>query len=84
MSIPPPKNISLLSNSIVLNLLPTTGCNLHPDPLPPDNEILSTASISKFWGSTRISFTVPFITGSTKAGFPVKFSTSIMGGFNTS
>ena len=35
LDIPPEKNISLLSNSSSLNLVPTFGCNTHPDPLPP-------------------------------------------------
>ena len=84
ISIPPLKNISLLSNSIDLFLIPTTGCRTHPEPLPPVIEIFFTDAISKFCGSTIISLTLPFTTGWTNALVPDDFSTLIEGGLITS
>ena len=84
MSIPPLKNIFLLSKSINLFLIPTTGCNTHPDPFPPVRDTLLTSSISNSWGSTIISLTLPDMIGSIKASIPVELSTSKAGGFITS
>ena len=84
ISIPPLKNTSLLSNSINLFLIPTTGCKIHPDPLPPVSEILFTDSISNFCGSTMISSTLPVITGWTRAVVPEEPSTLIKGGLTIS
>ena len=78
------KNISLLSNSTNLFLIPTTGCKIHPDPLPPVTEILFTDSISNFCGSTIISSTLPLITGCTRAVVPEELSTLTEGGLTTS
>ena len=60
------------------------GCNTHPLPLPPVNEILVIWSISNSWGSTNTSLTVPWIIGSTAAPTPVLVSIPTIGGFNTS
>ena len=84
MSIPPLKNIFLLSNSINLFLIPTTGWRTHPPPLPPVKDILLTLSISKSCGSTITSFTVPFKIGSIRAVVPEEFSTLIIGGLTIS
>ena len=84
ISIPPLKNIFLLSNSINLFLIPTTGWSTQPEPFPPVIETLITFSISKFWGSTIISFTLPVIIGSTNADVPDEFSTLIVGGLTIS
>ena len=85
ISIPPLKNISLLSNSIKRLRLPRTGCKTHPLPLPPVNEILVIDSISNSWGSTNTSLTVPWIIGSTAAPIPPTLvSIPTMGGFSMS
>ena len=84
MSIPPLKNIFLLSKSINLFLIPTTGCSTHPDPLPPVSDTLLTSWISNSWGSTIISLTLPDTTGSINASVPVELSISKTGGFTTS
>ena len=78
------KNTSLLSNSNSLFLSPNIGCNTHPLPLPPVNDILCTSSISNDWGSTNTSFTVPWTIGSAAAPTPVLVSIPIIGGFKTS
>ena len=84
LSIPPLKNISLLSNDISLNLAPKTGSKTHPLPLPPVSDILVTDCMSKSCGSTNIFSTLPEIIGSTNAVTPVLASTVIDGGFITS
>ena len=84
ISTPPLKNTSLLSNSNSLFRVPNIGCNKHPLPLPPVNEILVTWSISKSWGSTNTSLTEPCIIGSTAAPTPVLVSIPTIGGFNIS
>ena len=58
-------------NSNSLNLLLITGCKIAPDPFPPSIVIDITFSISKFCWSTKISFTLPLITGWTRAVVPV-------------
>ena len=86
ISIPPLKNISLLSNSKNLFLSPKTGSNIHPEPFPPVNEIFEIDLISKSCGSTRQSTTLPWIIGSIFASTPPAGldSTFITGGFITS
>ena len=80
MSIPPPKNTSLLSNLNSLDLSPNTASKTHPLPLPPVNEIFFTDSISKSCGSIRIFSTDPDKIGSACAWSPVLVSTIIFGG----
>ena len=62
------------------------GSRRHPEPFPPVNDILLTLSISKSWGSTNTSLTVPLRIGSTNAVVPAPTlsSTVILGGFITS
>ena len=84
MSIPPLKNIFLLSNSMNLFLTPITGCRTHPVPLPPVRDMLVTSSTSKSWGSTITSLTVPFNIGSISAVVPEEFSTLTTGGLTIS
>ena len=76
--------MSLLSNSNSLFLVPNIGCNTQPLPLPPVNEILWIASISKSCGSTNTSLTVPWIIGSTAAPTPVLVSIPTIGGLTIS
>ena len=64
--------------------MPSIGCNKHPEPLPPVREILWTDSISKSWGSTNISLTVPWSIGSIAAPTPVLVSIPTIGGFTIS
>ena len=86
-SIPPPKNISLLSNSSSLTLAPSIGSRRHPEPLPPTISKEITSSISKSCGSIKTSLTVPVIIGSTNAVVPLLTSGDaivIFGGLTTS
>ena len=84
LSIPPLKNISLLSNDISLNLAPKAGSNTHPLPLPPVSDIFVIDCMSKSWGSTNIFSTLPEIIGSTNAVMPELASTLMIGGLITS
>ena len=84
ISTPPLKNIFLLSKSINLFLIPTTGWREQPVPFPPVTDTLLTFSMSKSWGSTIISFTLPVIIGSTNAVVPEEDSTFIIGGLTIS
>ena len=87
-STPPPIVSALLSNSISLNLSPTTGSKIQPDPLPPVKVTEIAVSISKSCGSTYTAFTLPLIIGSTRAVTPVPVvdpaEITIFGGLTTS
>ena len=84
-SIPPPKKISLLSNSSSLYLSPTTGWSKHPLPFPPVNETDKIWSTSKSCGSTKTAVTIPLITGTTNAVVPILGEDIVIfGGFITS
>ena len=80
MSIPPPKNISLLSKDISLYLSPVTASKTHPVPFPPVNEIFLTDSISKSCWSMRTFSTEPDKIGSASACSPELLSIIIFGG----
>jgi len=84
LSIPPPKNISLLSKDKSLNLSPRTGSSEQPFPFPPVSDMFVTALISKSCGSTNIFSTLPVIIGSTRAVVPELASIVIFGGLTTS
>ena len=84
LSIPPPSESALLSNSIVLNLSPIIGSKIHPLPLAPCKVIAEIPSTSKFCGSIRTSETEPEITGSTRADEPAPAVIVRCGGLITS
>ena len=67
ISTPPPRVLARLSNSTSLNLFPVIGSKVHPSPFPPVILTDRTSSTSKVCGSTRTSFTLPMMTGSTSA-----------------
>ena len=67
ISTPPPRVNALLSNSTSLNLVPTTGSNTQPSPLPPVKDTERTSSTSNVCGSTNTCLTLPTTTGSTRA-----------------
>ena len=84
ISTPPPREIGRVSNSISLNLEPIIGSKLHPDPFAPVNVRDITLATSKSWGSTNTCFTLPLITGSTRAVPPTPVAIWICGGLITS
>ena len=77
--IPPPCAVVLASNNISLFLLINTGSKDPPDPFPPVTLIDNTSLISKSCLSTRISVTLPVITGKTKDVVPALVDTPMYG-----
>ena len=82
--IPPPLVVGNVLKNSFLNLVPITGSNTHPEPFPPVIPIETTLSTSKDWGSTKISSTLPVITGWTKAVVPIPVVMTIFGKLITS
>ena len=60
---PPPLTVDLASKYSSLNLLPRFACKRAPSPLPPVMVHALIFSISKSWGSTKTSLTLPVTTG---------------------
>ena len=77
ISTPPPRSRRRLSNSTSLNLSPRIGSSKHPEPFPPVSVRETTVLTSKLCGSTRTSFTLPVIIGSTFACPPKPEAISI-------
>ena len=82
VSTPPPKALVTPLNSKTLFLLRKTGWSTASPLLPPVNWIDIISSISKFCGSTCISFISPLSTGLTNACVDAEDTdpTSITGG----
>ena len=84
VDIPPPEVVGFASKNSSLNLVPTTGSSMHPDPFPPVTPIEIILSISKTWVSVNTSSIFPLTTGWTKAVIPTPEEMDIIGGLITS
>ena len=84
VDIPPPDVVGCALKNSCLNLVPTTGSIIHPDPFPPVTPIEIILSISKTWVSINTSSTFPLTTGWTKAVTPTPEEIDIIGGLITS